>query len=87
MILQSVQLSPSQKVVIEELVGRPLLDNESISLCAGGAALQSSPRPSSARDDMRRLLDCLDRAERRMSVEDCEAALLESAEKEAPAFD
>ena len=80
MILQSAELSPSQKAAIEERVGRKLQDQENIVVCGGTARVANVSNRHHAVEQMRYQLDCLDRSQRRKSIEDCAAALLEQAE-------
>ena len=83
MILQTVELSPSQRAAIEEKVGRKLHEQENIVLCGGTAKVASAEARENAAQQMRRRLVLLDPSERRMSIEDCAAALLEKLEMTA----
>jgi hypothetical protein len=76
MILQSAELSPSQKAAIEEKVGRKLLDAENIVLCGGNPKVANSADRQNAVLQMRQQLSLLDRSQRRMSIEEWTAALL-----------
>jgi len=80
MILQSVELSPSQKAAIEETLGRRLQDQENIVLCGNTLKVASVAERESAAQKMRYQLFLLDQSQRRMSIEDCVAALLERSE-------
>lgn len=80
MILQTVELSPSQRAAIEENVGRKLQDQENIVLCGTTAKVASAEARANAAQQMRHRLVLLDPSERRMSIEDCAAALLEKME-------
>ena len=73
MILQTVELSPSQKAAIEETVGRKL-QNRKTSCSA--EVRRRSPAPRRARMRRNRCatsLYLLDPSQRRMSIEDCAA--------------
>jgi hypothetical protein len=80
MILQTTQLSPSQKATIEAKVGRRLQDQEKVVLCGGQAWVASADKREDAAQEMRYQLYLLDQSERRMSIEDCAAVLLEKSE-------
>ncbi len=80
MILQTTELTPSQKAAIEEMVGRKLQDQENIVLCGGTPKVASTEERQSAAEKMRHQLDLLDKSQRRMSIEECAAELLEKAE-------
>jgi hypothetical protein len=85
MILQPAELTPSQKAAIEETVGRKLQDTENIVLCGGTPKVASVVQRQNSVLQMRYQLDQLDRSQRRMSIEDCMAALLEQSGPELPA--
>ena len=80
MILQTTELSPTQKAAIEKTVGRTLKDHENIVLCGGRPKVASSADRQQAAELMRYRLFLLDPSERRMSIEDYAAALLERSE-------
>lgn len=80
MILPTTQLSPSQKAAIETTVGRRLQDQENVGLCQGKAKVASAEERENAAQQMRYQLYLLDASERRMSIEDCAALLLEKSE-------
>ena len=82
MILQPAELTPSQKAAIEEKVGRKLQDTENIVLCGGTPKVASVVQRQNSVLQMRYQLD---RSQRRMSIEDCMAALLEQSGPELPA--
>ena len=77
MILQTAELSASQRAAIEEMAGRKLQDRENVVLCGGSAKVANMDERQNAAERMRYQLYLLDRSERRMSIEDCAAALLE----------
>jgi hypothetical protein len=85
MILQTVELSPNQKTAIEETLGRKLQDQENIVLCGNKLKVASVAERESAAQKMRYQLFLLDQSQRRMSIEDCVAALLEKSEAKLPA--
>jgi hypothetical protein len=72
MIMQSAELSPSQQTAIEESMGLK-------------AKVSTPASRQQAADEMRYQLYLLDRSQRRMSIEDCMAALLEKSAAEAQA--
>jgi hypothetical protein len=83
MILQTAELSSTQRAAIETMVGRKLHDQENIVLCGGRPKVASAEERQRAADRMRYQLFLLDQSERRMSIEDCAAALLEKSEMPA----
>ena len=83
MILQTVELSPSQRAAIEEKVGRKLHEQENIVLCGGTAKVASAEARENAAQQMRHRLVLLDPSERRMSIEECASALLDKLEMTA----
>ena len=83
MILQTAELSPNQRAAIENMVGRQLQDQENIVLCCGRAKVASAEERQRAFDRMRYQLFLLDPSERRMSIEDYAAALLEKSGMQA----
>jgi len=85
MILQSAELLPSQRAAIEQSVGRKLQDQENIVFCCSGPKVASDTDRRQAAEQMRHRLYLLDRADRRMSIEDCVAAILERSGAESAA--
>jgi hypothetical protein len=79
MILQTAGLTPHQRAAIEKQVGRKLQDQENIVLCGGKPKVASVEERQSAAERMRYRLYLLDPSERRMSIEDWAAALLEKS--------
>lgn len=77
MILQTVEVSPSQTAAIEEMVGRKLQDPKNLSRYGSKAKVASPAEREQAARQMRYQLYLLDPSERRMSIEECAAALLE----------
>jgi hypothetical protein len=76
MILQTAQLSPSQKAAIEEKVGRELTAQENIVFCCGAPKVTSAAERESAVRQMRYQLALRDASQRRLSIADSMAALL-----------
>jgi len=62
------------------MVGRELKDQENIVLCGGRPKVASATERQQAAELMRYQLFLLDQSERRMSIEDYAAALLEKSE-------
>jgi hypothetical protein len=83
MILQTVELSPNQKAAIEETLGRKLQDQENIVLCGNKLKVATLAERENAAQKLRYQLFLLDQSQRRMSIEDCVAALLEKSEGNA----
>ncbi len=82
MLLQAAELSPSQKAAFEELMGRKLLDQETLLLCASAPRGASTPEQRAAMEQRRQLLEAADCSQRRITDEEYEASLLETAEHE-----
>ncbi|HEX3894451.1 MAG TPA: hypothetical protein VHW46_17875 [Terracidiphilus sp.] len=76
MILQTAQLSPSQKTDLEEPVGRQLTAQENIVACGDVPKVASAAERETAVHQMRYRLSQLDTSQRRMSIADSMAALL-----------
>jgi hypothetical protein len=76
MILQSAELSPGQKAAIEETVGPKLVETENVARCGALPRVAGPAERESAVLAMRYRLCLLDRAERRMSIEEWIDALL-----------
>jgi hypothetical protein len=79
MILQTAELSPGQRAAIEKMVGRKLQEQENVVFCAGKPKVASTAERQQAAELMRYQLYPLDPSERRMSIEDWAAALLEKS--------
>ena len=80
MILPKTELSPRPKTIIEAHLGRRIQDQENIVHPRGKTMLASAQERENCARQMRYQLYLLDPSERRMSIEDCAAALLEKAE-------
>jgi len=76
MILQTAQLSPSQKAALEERVGGELTAQENILLCGGTPKVACAAERENAIQQMRYRLALLDASQRRLSIADSMAALL-----------
>jgi hypothetical protein len=76
MILQTVEVLPSQKAAIEDKVG----GEGSIVACCGAAAAAKAAERLAAAQQMRYQLYLLDRSQHRMSIEDYADLLLQKAE-------
>jgi hypothetical protein len=85
MILSAEALSPAQKSVIEQILGRQILEAEAISLRAFAPPPVSMPERKAATEKLRRFLEG-DRPRAGVSDEECEAALLEALRSEHPTF-
>ena len=85
MILSAEALSPAQKSVIEQILGRQILEAEAISLRAFAPPPATLPERQSAAENLRRFL-VGDRPRAGGSDEECEAARLEALRSERPTF-
>jgi hypothetical protein len=84
MILSAEALSPAQKSVIEQILGRQILEAEAISLRAF-APPAALPERRAAVEKLRSFLEG-DRPRTCASDEECEAAILEALRSERPAY-
>lgn len=84
MILSADALSPAQKSVIEQILGRQIHEAEAISLRAFAPPV-STPERQAAAEKLRAFLEG-DRPRAGVSDEECEAALLEALRSERPAY-
>jgi hypothetical protein len=85
MILQKEDLSPSQREVIEQLIGRKLLDEEAISLKALSLERLPNAEREAARERLLAFLDS-DRPATAASDEEFEAAYLEAMRSVRPGY-
>jgi len=83
MILQTTEQSARQKAAIETMVGQRLQDQENVVLSGGRAKVACAQERENAARQMRYQLYLLDQSERRMSIEECAAMLLEKSEATA----
>lgn len=86
MILNAEALSPMQKSVIEQILGRQILEAEAISLRAFAPPPVALPERQAAAEKLRSFLGETDRPRVGVSDEECEAALLEALRSERPSF-
>lgn len=85
MILQTAGRSPSQKSSLEDKAGCTLQGAENLALCGGVVKLVSETQRQNAALQMRYQLSLLDRSQRRMSIEECMAALMGESDAELTA--
>jgi hypothetical protein len=85
MILSADALSPAQKSVIEQILGRQILDAEAISLRAFAPPAVDLPERQAAAEKLRSFLKG-DRPCAGVSDEECEAALLEALRSARPHY-
>jgi hypothetical protein len=86
MILRAEALSPAQKSVIEEILGRQILEAEAVSLRAFEPPLLDQPERQAAVGKLHKFLQETDRPHTNISDEECEAALLEAIRSERPSY-
>ena len=85
MILSAEALSPAQKSVIEQILGRQILEAEAICLRAFAPPPVSIPERQAAAEKLRAFLEG-DRPSGGVSDEECETALMEALRSERPTF-
>jgi hypothetical protein len=85
MILQTAGLSPSQKTSLEDKAGAKLQDAENIVCCGRTLKIASEAQRQNAALQMRYQLSLLDRSQRRMSIEECMAAMMGESDAELTA--
>jgi hypothetical protein len=86
MILKAEALSPAQKSVLEQILGRQILEAEAISLRAFAPPLLDQSERLAATKNLRRFLEDSGRPCVSVSDEECEAALLEAIRSERPHY-
>jgi len=86
MILSAEALSPAQKSVIEQILGRQILEAEAISLRAFAPPPVALPERQAAAEKLRTFLEKRDHPRVHISDEECEAALLEAMQSERPNY-
>jgi hypothetical protein len=86
MILKAEALSPAQKSVIEEILGRQILEAEAVSLRAFEPPTLDLPKQQAAAEKLRRFLEETERPCAGVSDEECETALLEAIRSERPSY-
>ncbi len=84
MTLRTTPPSPSQNPATETSTGRNIQDPGNILFHGRIARIPSAQEKQLAADQMRYQLYLLDRSQRRMSIEDCVAALLENPSIDLP---
>jgi hypothetical protein len=84
MIIESAELSPNQKAAIDELLGKPLLEKDAISLSALPG--EKSPEQKAAGENLARFLAARRSPRPGVSDEELEAAILEAIRSERPHF-
>jgi hypothetical protein len=85
MILQTAGRSPIQSASLADKAGRKLQDAENILCCGGTLKIASETQRQNATLQMRYQLALLDRSQRRMSIEECMAALMGETDAELTA--
>jgi len=86
MILRAEALSPVQRSVIEQILGRQILEAEAISLRAFEPQAPSTLERQAATEKLRRFLEETDRPRAGVSDEELEAALLEAIRSQRPHY-
>jgi hypothetical protein len=86
MILSAEALSPAQKSVIEQILGRQIQEAETISLRAFLPPPAALPERQAAAEKLRMFLEKGDHPRAGVSDEECEAALLEALRSERPNY-
>lgn len=86
MILNAEALSPEQKSVIEQILGRQIMQAEAISLRAFAPLAKVSAESKAAVEHLRAFLESSDRPRAGVSDEESDAALLEAIRSERPNF-
>ena len=85
-ILSADALSPAQKSVLEQILGRQIMEAEAISLRAFAPPSAALPERHAAAEKLRTFLLKSDHPRAGISDEECEAALLEALRSERPAY-
>ena len=86
MILRAEAVSPEQKSVIEQILGRQILEAEAISLRAFEPPPVAAAERQAAAGKLRKFLEEADRPRAGVSDEQVEAALLEAIRSERPHY-
>lgn len=86
MILSAEALSPEQKSVIEQILGRQIAEAEAISLRAFAPPAKPSAEGQAATEQLRAFLESSDRPRAGVSEEEVEGALLEAIRSERPSY-
>jgi hypothetical protein len=85
MILPSTELTPSQRAAIEAAAGRSLQAMENVVVLGSKAHVASDDLRQAATSQMRQRLNRMDPIERRMSIEDLAADLIDRSPDVLPA--
>jgi hypothetical protein len=85
MIFETTELSPEQKAVIEELLGRQLLDREAVSLRAFEPPTVSETQQRAV-EELRRFLETPGRPQPGVSDEELDAAITEAMRTVRPHY-
>jgi hypothetical protein len=86
MILRAEALSPAQKSVIEQILGRQILEAEAVSLRAFEPPTLDLSKRQIAAERLRSFLEEMESPRAGISDEECEAALLEAILSERPHY-
>jgi len=86
MIVDAKDLSPNQKAVIKSLLGRRVLENEAISLCAIEAPVLSDQLRRELADKLRKYFAEVDARCEPGSAEDAEEILDEAMRSTRPGY-
>lgn len=86
MIVSAESLSPAQKSVIEQILGRQIQEAEAISLRAFSQSPVDLAERQAAADKLRMFLETGGRPCAGVSDEECEGALLEALRSERPDY-
>ena len=86
MILKSEALSPAQKSAIEQILGRQIVEAETISLRVFTSQPPDLQRQHAAIERLRAILDGAGRPRSGVTDEELESALLEAIRSERPSY-
>lgn len=86
MIRNAKDLSPDQKAAIESLIGRRILENESVSIRAFEPARVSESRRHEIADELRRLFAEADADRKPVSNEEAEEIITEAMRTTRPHY-
>jgi hypothetical protein len=84
MIIETAELAPHQKAAIEELLGRPLLDRESISVST--ISVPTAAERQAATEKLRTFLTDSERPRPNCSDEELEDAITEAMRSVRPSY-
>ena len=86
MIHKAKDLSPEQKVAIESLLGRHVLDDEAISVCAIDPPILSDQQKHELAEDLRKYFAKVDARRHSLSGEEAEEILTEAIRSSRPGY-